>query len=83
MDMALKGQRMTWAQIREAYPDQWVALTDVRYVDDDGINIESEIVVCAMADCDYTEQRLAFMREGREYEYERTADTRGFVGVTI
>lgn len=81
--MILSGQRLTWEQIRAEYPDQWVALTDVKYMDDDGINVESAVVVCAMDDCDYTEKRLALMRAGEEYDYERTADTRGFVGVMI
>lgn len=83
MIMILSGQRGTWEQIRTEYPDQWVALTDVKYMDDDGINIESAVVVCAMDDCDYAEKRVAFMREGKEYEYERTANTRGFVGVMV
>jgi len=83
MEMISAKQRLTWDQIRTTYPDQWVALTDVRYLDDDGINVESAVVVCNMSDDDYINRRLEFMREGREYEYERTADTRGFVGVTI
>lgn len=83
MEVVLTKQRLTWEQIRTAYPDQWVALTDVKYMDDDGINVESAVVVCSMLDCDYVEQRLKFMKEGKEYAYERTEDTRGFVGVTI
>ena len=83
MAAVLTEQRLTWKQIRMTYPDQWVALTDVRYMDDDGINVESAVVICGMRDDDYTAQRLKFMREGRNYEYERTEDTRGFVGVTV
>jgi hypothetical protein len=83
MEVVLTDQRLTWEQIRATYPNQWVALTDVRYMDDDGINVESAVVVCGMADSDYTRQRLKFMKEGRTYEYERTEDIRGFVGVTI
>ena len=52
-------------------------------MDDDGINVESAIVVNNMTDNDYIAQRLKFIREGKHYEYERTEDTRGFVGVTI
>lgn len=76
-------QRLTWEQIRAIYPDQWVALTDVEYMENDGINVKSAVVVCAMADSDYVGQRLRFMQEGKRYEYERTEDTRGFVGVTV
>lgn len=42
-------------------------------MDDDGINVELAVVVCNMSDDDYIERRLEFMREGREYEYERTS----------
>lgn len=38
------GERMTWQEIKERYPDQWVGLTDVVYIDNDGISIESAIV---------------------------------------
>ena len=37
-------ERMTWKEIQKKYPDQWVGLSDVKYVDDDGITIESAIV---------------------------------------
>ena len=36
--------RMTWKEIQEKYPDQWVGLIDVKYVENDGISIESAIV---------------------------------------
>lgn len=36
--------RMTWEEIQEKYPDQWVGLVDVKYVDDDGISVESAVV---------------------------------------
>lgn len=77
------NQRLTWEQIRAMYPDQWVALADVEYMGNDGINVKSAVVVCGMADNDYVGQRLKFMQEGKQYEYERTEDTRGFVGVTV
>lgn len=83
MEEILTKQRLTWKQIRMLYPNQWVALTNVAYMDDDGINIESAVVVSNMDDDNYIEQRLKFMNEGKCYEYERTEDTRGFVGVTI
>lgn len=36
--------RMTWEEIQRKYPDQWVGLVDVKYVDDDGISVESAVV---------------------------------------
>ena len=38
------GKRMTWEEIQEIYPDQWVGLVDVKYLNDDGISIESAVV---------------------------------------
>lgn len=83
MERTVDAKRLTWEEIRKRYPDQWVALMDVKYMNDDGINVESAVVVCGMEDSDYVEKRLGFMREGKHYEYERTEDTRGFVGVTV
>lgn len=37
-------KRMTWNEIQEVYPDQWVGLTDVKYLNDDGISIESAVI---------------------------------------
>jgi hypothetical protein len=37
-------ERMTWDEIAEKYPMQWVGLSDVIYIDNDGISIESAIV---------------------------------------
>lgn len=37
-------ERLTWEQIQEKYPSQWIGLRDVKYIDDDGISIESAIV---------------------------------------
>ena len=36
--------RMTWKEIQDKYPDQGVGLIKVKYVNDDGISIESAIV---------------------------------------
>ena len=37
-------ERLTWKQIQEKYLNQWVGLLDVKYMNDDGISIESAIV---------------------------------------
>ena len=37
-------KRMTWSEIQQAYPDQWVGLVDVKYLNDDGVSIESAVV---------------------------------------
>lgn len=38
-------ERLTWKQIQERYPDQWVGMLDVKYINDDGVSIESAVVV--------------------------------------
>ena len=41
------NERLTWKEIQDKYPDQWVGLTDVEYVNNDGISIETAIVKIA------------------------------------
>jgi hypothetical protein len=74
---------MTWKEIQEKYPDRWVALTDVTYLNNDNCNVESAVLVCVMSDEEYVAKRLFFINEGKNYEYTRTTDMRGFMGVTI
>lgn len=38
------SKRMTWEEIQEKYPDQWVGLKNVKYENDDGVTIESAVV---------------------------------------
>lgn len=38
------AERLTWKEIQEKYPDQWVGLVDVKYIDDDGISVESAVI---------------------------------------
>lgn len=76
-------ERLTWEEIRERYPDQWVALSEVEYVDDDGCNVESAVVICGMKDGEYIDRRLGFVHSGKDYRYKRTEDPCGFVGVTV
>lgn len=37
-------ERMTWKEIQEKYPDQWVGLVDVEYINNDGVSIETAVV---------------------------------------
>ncbi len=37
-------QRMTWPQIQECYPNQWVGLVDVEYEENNPSTISSAIV---------------------------------------
>lgn len=38
------SKRMTWKEIQEKYPDQWVGLTEVEYIGNDGVSVASAIV---------------------------------------
>ena len=40
----MSEKRMTWDEIQKTYPDQWVGLVDVKYLNDDGVSIESAVV---------------------------------------
>lgn len=42
--MLFVNERMTWEQIQKKYPGQWVGLTGVRYLNNDGVSVESAIV---------------------------------------
>ena len=42
--MIFMSERLRWEEIQERYPYQWVGLVDVKYVDDDGISIESAVI---------------------------------------
>lgn len=34
----MTGCRLTWKEIQEQYPDQWIGLTDIDWHDDSNIN---------------------------------------------
>ena len=38
----MKG-RLAWEEIQKQYPDQWVGLVNVKYLNDDGVSIESAV----------------------------------------
>ena len=37
-------ERLTWKEIEERYPDTWVGLSNVKFVNNDGANIETAVV---------------------------------------
>lgn len=37
-------ERLTWKQMQEKYPNQWLGLVDVKYKNDDGATVESAVV---------------------------------------
>ena len=43
-------KRMTWKEIEETYPDQWVGLSDVEWDAPDGANVVSAVVKYANKD---------------------------------
>lgn len=40
----MTNERLTWEEIQKKYPQQWVGLVDVKYIDDDGISVESAVI---------------------------------------
>jgi hypothetical protein len=43
-------RRLTWDAIRATYPDRWVALADVEWVDEDGFEFSQAEVVATFPD---------------------------------
>lgn len=37
-------ERLTWEQMQEKYPDQWLGLIDVEYKNNDGATVKSGVV---------------------------------------
>ena len=52
----MTGQRLTWKEIQEKYPDQWVGLVDIVWQNDS--NIESAVVKYA----DKSKEELLIMQ---------------------
>lgn len=40
----MNEERLTWKEIQEKYPDQWVGLTDVEYYPDNNATIKSAVI---------------------------------------
>ncbi len=40
----MSRKRMTWKEIQKVYPDRWLGLDDVQYINNDGISVESAVV---------------------------------------
>lgn len=74
-------ERLTSDQIREKYPDQWVALTDIDFKPGSTSNFYTAVVVCGMTDEEYPNKCLEYTLQGKDYLYVRTADTGYWVGV--
>ena len=76
-----KAKGMTLEQATEKVKDPlYLGCLMIKNGDADG---ELAVLICAMSDEDYVQTRLRFINEGKNYEYTRTNDIRGFVGVTI
>lgn len=41
----MPGKRLTWKQIQEKYPDQWVGLKDVEYEPHNDASIKSAVIL--------------------------------------
>ena len=63
-------ERLSWDGIVANYPDKWVALSNVKYMDDDGTNIEMADVVAVMTDDEHEGKRIEWWDEG--YDFIRT-----------
>ncbi len=71
MPVADPNKRMTWQEMVDAYPDQWVVVKDAVM---DGPDILSGVLVTVKTDDDIGAYRVQNSRRG--YEFRRT--TEGF-----
>ena len=63
------GERMTWAEMVEKYPDKWVALKDVEW---DGADVGSAVLVAALSNDEFIDFEVAHLNE--DYDYVRTTE---------
>lgn len=76
-------ERLTLKHIKEKYPNQWVAVTDVDFKPGSISNFYTAVVICRMTDDTYDKTRVKFEKEGKEYMYLRTADPGTFLGIML
>lgn len=74
------GERLTWKQIQTRYPDQWIGLADVVYVENDGISIESAIVKYSNMSHDELTQRMLRGEVVSRYTTPDNCGQLGFLG---
>ncbi len=69
-------ERMRWSEIKKAYPHQYVGLKDVKYINDDGVSVESGVVFCTESTMD-EEEMIRLAMDGK---IVRRYFTRGYAG---
>lgn len=57
-------KRLSWKEIQQTYPEQWVGLVNVEYEDNDGVSVKSASVKCI----DKTPEELGFLALDRKIE---------------
>ncbi len=77
------GERLTWEEMQEKYPDMWLGLVDVKYANDDGVTVESAVVKYV----DKTKDELGLMAVAGEVVPQYTTPDSilqiGFMGAWI
>lgn len=38
------NERLTWQQIKDRWPETWVGMTEIKFKNDDNVNVESAVV---------------------------------------
>lgn len=66
--------RMTWKEIQETYPDQWVGLTEVEWEEPDSPNINTAVVKYT----DKTSDELYDMQIGGQGVYTKYTTPQNF-----
>lgn len=74
------GQKLTWDEIVEAYPDRWVALVDCDRVD---AIVHSGIPIKACDDRERYKSEMELRSQGIKAFWIRTTDVEGPMGVSV
>jgi len=72
------AERLTWKEIKEKYPHQWVGMTDVEWKAPDNPNVKTAVV--KYTDKDMNELLELKLKEPDLYSLYTTPDDEPFVG---
>ena len=77
----MERERLTWDDMVKKYPDLWVVLDDIEWLDEDESEIVSAVIVDVKDDDSITETMLRYYDEGHHYIDRRTTMGFGSLGV--
>lgn len=74
------GQKLSWKEIQEAYPDQWVSLCDLEFDEHDG-DVASGVVIAAGPDLKIVAQQSRGKEFSDIHSFQYTGQIKHFLGL--